>query len=203
MSADLALTSSPTERDAYIPPPFPSTQSTPSQTSSNTVSTLQIVSGFCRSSERFKRDAEAATSEWDATAMAMQSQYGLHVLSNGEREMLISRLPPHYAIHALANCFDRDERSPDFVPWTAAYHSGSGRAAWLLDRSQCLRLGTQALLAMMRTHLVYMTEQECRRARAPYKIPKDLLRKAFWRIDLGRTGYVSLPQFMQVCCLSA
>jgi hypothetical protein len=153
---------------------------------------------LCRSTERFKKDPESATEEWAATASTVRSNFGLHVLSDGEREMLIARLPPHYKIQALVNCFDRDERSPDFLPWTAAFNPSAGRVAWLKDRSQCIRLGTQAMLAMMRTHLEYMSEQECRQARAPYKLPKDVLRKAFLRVDSRQTGYVSLPQFMQV-----
>jgi hypothetical protein len=130
--------------------------------------------------------------------MEIQKQYGLRSLADSEREMLISRLPPHYMIHAYANCFDRDERRPDFVPWTYAFHSASDRTAWIRDRSQCVRLSVQAVLVMMRKHLTYLSEQECARARAPYKLPKDILRQAFWRVDPHHTGYTSMAQFMQV-----
>lgn len=153
---------------------------------------------LCRSTEAFRKDPDGATQAWGATTAALQQQHGLRALADGEREMLVSRLPPHYMLHALAHCLDRDERAADFLPWTAAFADAAGRGAWLQDRSQCLRLGTQALLAMMRAHLVYMSGEECRRARAPYKLPKDMLRKAFWRVDPRRSGYVSLPQFMQV-----
>lgn len=155
-------------------------------------------SSRCRSQEKFRRDPAAATAEWGTTTRDIQKGHGLRALADGERELLISRLPPHYMLHAYANCFDRDERQPDFVPWTAAWHAPCGRAQWLRDRPQCIRMGVQALLLMMRRHLVYISEQECKRARAPYKLPKDILRQAFWRVDAQRTGYVSLAQFMQV-----
>lgn len=102
-------------------------------------------------------------------------------------------------IHAYANCFDRDERNGEFVPWVQAFHPSADRDAWIRDRSQCLRLGLQALIAMMREHIIFLSEQECTRARAPYKLPKDVLRRAFWRVDPTQSGYVSLAQFMQVC----
>ena len=128
----------------------------------------------------------------------LDKQYGLRALQDSERELLIARLPPHYMLHAYANSFDRDEKSSDFVPWTAAWCSAAQRAAWLRERPACVRLGTQALLAAMRRHLCYLSEQECSRARAPYKLPRDILRLAFVHVDVRRTGYVSLAQFMQV-----
>lgn len=155
---------------------------------------------WSRSQEMFQRDPEQATQAWGTTTMEVERQYGLRALSDAEREMLISRLPPHYLIHCYANCFDRDERKPDFIPWTAAFHASSDRAAWIRDRSLCLRLGTQSVVRMMKCHLSFLSEQECARARAPYKLPKDILRQALWRVDPTHTGYVSLAQFMQVCC---
>jgi echinoderm microtubule-associated protein-like 5 len=139
-----------------------------------------------------------ATDNWGTTTVAIEKEYGLRALSDGEREMLIARLPPHYMIHSFANCFDRDERQPAFIPWTFAFHRTSDRTAWIRNRSQCIRLGTQAVLIMMHRHLGYISEQECKRARAPYKLPKDILRQAFWRVEPRRTGYCSLSQFMQV-----
>ena len=151
--------------------------------------------------ETFKRDPQLATQAWGITTRELQDGYGLRALDDAERELLIERLPPHYMIHAYANCFDRDEKQNDFVPWTYAFLRSADRAAWMRDRPQCIRQGTQAALIMMRQHLTYISEQECRRARAPYKLPKDILRQAFWRVDPRRTGYVSLAQFMQVCIL--
>jgi len=152
-----------------------------------------------RSQELFRRDPEQATQAWGTMTTEIEQQYGVRTLSEAEREMLISRLPPHYLIHCYANCFDRDERKADFVPWTCSFHPSSDRAAWMRDRSQCVRLGTQAIIRMMKRHLSFLSEQECFRARAPYKLPKDILRQAFWRVDPAHTGYVSLAQFMQVC----
>jgi hypothetical protein len=152
-----------------------------------------------RSSENFKKDPEDASRTWGTKTRELEKQYALRALSEAEREMLITRLPPHYMIHAYANCFDRDERSPEFVPWVQAFHPSANRDAWIKDRSQCMRLGLQALIAMMRQHIIFLSEQECMRARAPYKLPKDVLRRAFWRVDPMNSGYVSLAQFMQVC----
>lgn len=152
----------------------------------------------CRSQDTFRSNPEQATNDWGDTTKELQAQYGIRSLSDCEREMLIARLPPHYMLHCFANCFDRSERGPDFIPWTYAFHKQSDRIAWIRDRSQCIRLGTQAILIMMRKHLSYISEQECKRARAPYKLPKDILRQAFWRVDPRRTGYCSLAQFMQV-----
>ena len=153
---------------------------------------------LCRSQDAFKCNIDQATQDWGTTTQLLHKQYGLRALADGERELLISKLPPHYMLHAYANCFDRNEKGPDFAPWTAAWCSTAGRNAWLRDRPACVRLGTQALLAAMRRHLCYLSEQECGRARAPYKLPRDILRLAFVRVDPRRTGYVSLAQFMQV-----
>jgi hypothetical protein len=154
-----------------------------------------------RSSENFKKDPEEATRAWGTKTRELEKQYALRALSEGEREMLITRLPPHYMMHAYANCYDRDERNPEFVPWVQAFYHSANRDAWIKDRSQCMRLGLQALIAMMRLHVIFLSEQECTRARAPYKLPKDVLRGAFWRVDPTRSGYVSLAQFMQVCVI--
>lgn len=159
--------------------------------------------GCCRSSEDFRKDPADATQVWGTKTRELEKHYGLRSLSDAEREMLITRLPPHYMIHAYANCFDRDERNPEFVPWVQAFHPSADRDTWIRDRSQCLRLGLQALIAMMREHIIFLSEQECTRARAPYKLPKDVLRRAFWRVDPARSGYVSLAQFMQVCTISS
>jgi hypothetical protein len=42
--------------------------------------------------------------------------------------------------------------------------------------------------------------QECTRARAPAALTKDVLRRAFWKVDPNKTGDVSIQQFLQVCC---
>lgn len=51
---------------------------------------------------------------------------------------------------------------------------------------------------MMRRHLKFMSERECQAARAPAALEKDILRRAFWKVDPQRTGSVSLQQFLQV-----
>jgi hypothetical protein len=133
------------------------------------------------------------------TSTARVQQAGLSKLQMQEREWLICRLPPHHQIHALAQCLDRDTRDKAFLPWTYAFQRSCNRAAWVRDMGQCLRLGTQALLQMMRTHLQYLSDRECARARAPYKLVKDILRQGFWHVDPSHSGYVSMAQFMQVC----
>ena len=40
--------------------------------------------------------------------------------------------------------------------------------------------------------------QECRRARAPAALTKDVLKRAFWKVDPYKTGSISLQQFLQV-----
>jgi hypothetical protein len=47
-------------------------------------------------------------------------------------------------------------------------------------------------------HLLYLSEQKCAAARAPAARTKDVLREAFWKVDIQRTGCVSLAQFLQV-----
>lgn len=134
---------------------------------------------------------------------ALVQQAGLTKLQLQEREWLIQRLPPHHQIHALSQCLNRDHQDPGFVPWTRAFHPSCNRAAWVRDMGQCLRLGTQALLQMMRTHVNFLSDRECSRARAPYKLVKDILRQAFWRVDPQHSGYTSMAQFMQVGALSS
>lgn len=149
-----------------------------------------------RSTRTFKADPDNAELVQQSTMRVQQA--GLSKLQTQEREWLIERLPPHHKIHALSQCLDRDTHDRAFTPWTYAFHSACHRAAWVRDMGQCIRLGVQALLQMMRMHLKYLSDQECSRARAPYKLVKDILRQAFWRVDPAHTGYVSMAQFMQV-----
>jgi hypothetical protein len=95
----------------------------------------------------------AATSEWVTTTLQVQQGYGLRALADGKRKQLVARLPPHYIIHAYADCFDRDERGPSFVPWTFVFHRAADPGAWLRDRAACVRLNTHAELVMMRRHV--------------------------------------------------
>lgn len=65
-------------------------------------------------------------------------------------------------------------------------------------RETCIRLALARLETMMRTHLQFLAEQDCARSNAPSSQTKHVLRRAFWKVDPGRTEHVSLQQFLQV-----
>lgn len=126
-------------------------------------------------------------------------------LTDDEREAVLLKLPPPQRIHALRNCLDRDIDAPDFTPWTQVWDDNAPPVwngdTWRKDaagKEFCIRLALQKVETLMRQHLKYLSDVQCRSARAPSTMTKDLLRRAFWKVDPARTGTVSLQQFMQV-----
>lgn len=71
-------------------------------------------------------------------------------------------------------------------------------AAWHRNRETCVRLAVQHLERLMRQHLEYLADADCRSAKAPSAQPKHVLKRAFWKVDPQRSGLVSLQQFLQV-----
>jgi len=118
-------------------------------------------------------------------------------LTEAQRDALLAAMPPRHRLHALANNLDRDDRSPHFTPWTEALDPALDAAAWRSRPARCAALGLSALEHAMRCHLESLSRAECERARAPATGPRDLLRVAFNAVDVGRTGRVSLQQFLQ------
>ncbi|GFR50670.1 hypothetical protein Agub_g12921 [Astrephomene gubernaculifera] len=140
-------------------------------------------------------------------------------LGDADREFLLGRLTPFQRIHALHQGLDKDPGSAcvEWLPWPLAILNREtlvaereGRRApppkydiadWNggpAQRDMLMRLATAELEYLMRRHLKFMSERQCSAARAPAALEKDILRQAFWRVDPGRSGAVSVQQFLQV-----
>lgn len=67
---------------------------------------------------------------------------------------------------------------------------------WIAQRERLFPVpNTRARLLLL---CRYLSEAECARAHAPAAFAKDILRRAFWKVDPARTGTVSIQQFLQV-----
>ncbi|MEW5318145.1 MAG: hypothetical protein WDW38_009391 [Sanguina aurantia] len=147
------------------------------------------------------------------------------LLSDAEREFLLSKMTPHQRIHSLRKCMDRNAKAANFTPWPLVVlpqERNAPAGLWMLtplppnlphhpsihvqytisdwhhQPDTVMRLALQKIENWMRRHLKYLSEAECARAHAPAAFAKDILRRAFWKVDPARTGTVSIQQFLQV-----
>lgn len=123
---------------------------------------------------------------------------GLARLGDEDRETMLGKLPVRARLQALCNCADQDVQAPGFQPWTQAILAPLDAAAWHAGRDRCIQLALARLEQLMRLHLRFLADEECRRACAPAVQPKHILRRAFMQVDPLQNGSVSIQQFMQV-----
>lgn len=112
----------------------------------------QVVA--CRSLETGKRLYKS-----DFTPSHVKNLESAPDLVDAERELVISRLPPHQQIFAFRNCLDRNMLDRSCEPWTQAVSPELDAEAWWSNREQCIRSAVLKILSWMKLHLRYLSEK--------------------------------------------